>query len=73
MVAVLVFCDRCDILIHGMEIEGVGTAGFYRVDSGIWHRYANEGEVVLCDKCMRRDYRYIEDYETQIKDKNSER
>jgi hypothetical protein len=51
-----------------MELDGY-TAGFYFVDSGIWQRYAKPGELVLCDKCMRNDPRYIEDYEQDIKSK----
>lgn len=60
------FCDRCGELIQGLEIEGRATAGFYRVDNGIWRRYANEGEAILCDKCMQNDPRYREDYEMNL-------
>lgn len=67
MVAVQAFCDRCGELLHGYEIADEGTTGFYRVDSGIWQRYAREGEAILCDKCMQNDPRYREDYESMLR------
>lgn len=69
MVAIQAFCDRCGNLVQGMELPEVGTAGFYRVDMGIWNRYARENEAILCDKCMQNDPRYREDYEDCLKDK----
>ena len=44
-------------------MEGAGhTAGFYRVGEGIWQKYADEGEAILCDSCMQSDPRYQADY-----------
>jgi hypothetical protein len=58
---VTVTCDRCGKEVSGMEGANA-TAGFYRVTEGIWHKYANEGEEVLCDSCMQSDPRYLADY-----------
>lgn len=62
MGAVVVVCDRCGEQIRGLEVEGA-TAGFYRVDRGVWKYYARENEFVICDKCMWKDTRYQEDYQ----------
>jgi hypothetical protein len=60
-VTITVTCDRCGREVIGMEGDG-GTAGFYRVAEGIWSKYANEGEAILCDACMQSDPRYLADY-----------
>ena len=61
VVSITVTCDRCGREVNGLEGDG-GTAGFYRVAEGIWSKYANEGEAVLCDACMQSDPRYLADY-----------
>ena len=66
MNAVVVVCDRCKEQVRGIQIEGVCTSGFYFVESGIWHKYAQAGEVYLCDACMWEDPRYLEDYKQGI-------
>lgn len=61
IVSITVTCDRCGREVSGMEGAG-GTAGFYRVGEGLWQKYANEGEAILCDACMQSDPRYLADY-----------
>ncbi len=51
-------CDRCEQLVEGFENEG-GTGGFYYVDKGSWAQFARPYEVVLCDRCMWDDPKYI--------------
>ena len=63
MPSIQVTCDRCGELVDGLEIEGQGTAGFYRTGPGsFWQRYANPGELIICDGCMHANPRYIADY-----------
>nr|WP_143838143.1 hypothetical protein [Nitrospira cf. moscoviensis SBR1015] len=39
------------------------TAGYYVAEA--WQKYANPGEVYICDSCMWADPRYIADYGVQ--------
>jgi hypothetical protein len=36
------------------------TAGYYLATA--WSRYANSGEILICDSCMWSDPAYIVDY-----------
>jgi hypothetical protein len=61
MPKVTVVCDRCGRTIEGIE-DPEGTAGFYRVTEGPWHKYARCGETKVCDGCMWEDEGYLEDH-----------
>ncbi len=52
-------CDRCHNPFEGFETVGM-TAGYYRADA--WPKFANPGEVMICDSCMWHDQRYIAIY-----------
>lgn len=60
-------CSRCEQLIENFkppvyDSKGQGmTAGYYVIGS-YWEKYANKGEVYVCDSCMWQDPRYIEVY-----------
>lgn len=55
-------CDRCATPINGSRGDTF-TAGFYDVrEGGCWAKYANPGELVICDFCMQHDPRYVADY-----------
>lgn len=42
---------------------GEFTCGYYNVRRGTyWHKFANEGELQVCDNCMWDDPRYIAVY-----------
>lgn len=58
---ITVTCSRCGTVVEGLESEH-GTSGFYRVSAGVWDKYANPNETILCDACMQSDPRYLEDY-----------
>lgn len=61
--AVTVICDRCHKKVDGYEIDSYGTGGFYRTDNPLgWGRFANPGEKIVCDLCMRADPRYQAEY-----------
>lgn len=53
-------CDRCKEPIPDFEppVDGM-TAGYYDVTGGYWARFANDGESVLCDRCMWSDPAYL--------------
>jgi hypothetical protein len=55
-------CSRCHRPIVGFTppAEGRMTAGYYVASA--WRKYANPGEVYICDACMWDDPRYIADY-----------
>ena len=54
-------CSRCRKAIEGFRPpDGGMTAGYYHALS--WKKYANPGEVIICDDCMWADPRYIADY-----------
>lgn len=61
-----IFCDRGQHYVTGKAyIEGtdIFTAGFYIVDVNTpWHKYAKEGEHIICDLCMWRDKKFRKDY-----------
>ncbi|MGN6206028.1 hypothetical protein [Humibacter sp.] len=54
-------CSRCQQPIAGFAppCDGV-TAGYYLASA--FPRYANEGDVYICDACMWRDPLYILDH-----------
>lgn len=55
-------CNRCGQEVNGSKSENF-TAGYYEVWEGsCWHKYAQLGEKVICDSCMWKDAKYIEDY-----------
>lgn len=63
---ITVMCSRCGTEVEGIEMQNVGTGGFYRVIRGeAWDKYGLTGETILCDDCMHRDTRYIADYGQQ--------
>ena len=55
-------CSRCGKAVNGLEEPGVGTGGFYRVATGVWSKYAQPGESILCDECMGVGPIYRVDY-----------
>jgi len=57
-------CDRCKQDFDGDKIPGVATFGYYEVGPAgtPWGQFANPGEVVVCDQCMRSDPRFIAIY-----------
>ena len=57
-------CSRCTKPIRDFEPpkEGEMTAGYYVAAATNWKKYANHGEVYICDACMWSDPRYIADY-----------
>lgn len=56
-------CDRCGKEIEGIEIQGLGTAGFYRLTGSSWETYRRSpNEDVICDACMWADPQYIAIY-----------
>lgn len=60
-VALFGHCSRCLEAIKDFEPPGDGmTAGYYV--AAAWGKYANPGEVYICDACMWADARYIADY-----------
>jgi hypothetical protein len=60
-------CSRCHKEIDNFSPPTGGmTAGYY-VAAG-WAKYANDGEVYICDDCMFHDPRYIADYGTVFED-----
>lgn len=57
-------CSRCDQPIADFKPPADGfTAGYYV--AAAWPKYANAGEVLICDKCMWADPVYILDYGVQ--------
>lgn len=58
---IIVECSRCKQLVEGIKTKNA-TGGFYEVSSGVWHKYSNKEETILCDSCMWHDPRYIEIY-----------
>lgn len=56
-----VTCSRCNSEIDGIESNDF-TSGFYRVNEGLWKKYSNKDEDILCDNCMQVDVRYVKDY-----------
>ena len=52
-----VICDRCGRTVHGLEVKGYGTGGFYRA-GGDWEKYMREGEEIICDDCMHHEPKY---------------
>jgi hypothetical protein len=63
----LMICSRCLEQVLGMDLPH-GTAGFYRVSTGIWAEYKLPGETILCDACMCNDPRYQRDYPQETTD-----
>ncbi|MDO8357290.1 MAG: hypothetical protein Q7U76_12945 [Nitrospirota bacterium] len=63
MISLHIVCDRCKQVVKdaGKECGGC-TAGYYEVQHGSWRKYANAGEVYVCDACMHIDPRYKNDY-----------
>lgn len=56
-----IVCDRCNQVVkHAAKDCGGYTAGYYEVADGFWHKFAKEGEVRLCDRCMWSDPKYRE-------------
>lgn len=55
-------CNRCHQLIDGFRspTEGECTAGYYLAAG--WMKYCNPGEIIVCDRCMWSDQRYIAVY-----------
>ncbi len=55
-------CSRCGNLIPGFRPpdESGTTAGYYLARA--WPKYANPGDVYICDPCMWADPVYIVDY-----------
>jgi hypothetical protein len=55
-------CSRCLAKIDGEKITlphgAEVTLGYYEVAAGYWHKFAEPGEVLLCDACMWADPRY---------------
>jgi hypothetical protein len=59
---ITITCDRCKREIAGSESPAY-TKGFYRIYEGNrWSPFADTGEAVLCDACMKTDARYIAIY-----------
>lgn len=57
-------CSRCHQNINDFSPpNGNMTAGYYIAHA--WSKYANPGEVLICDACMWSDSRYIADYGIQ--------
>ena len=57
-------CSRCHHPIKEFRPpDGDMTAGYYV--AAAWLKYANVGEIFICDDCMWRDARYIADYGKQ--------
>jgi hypothetical protein len=54
-------CGRCRRWVEGYELDG-GTAGFVRLSSRHWAKYARPGETILCDTCLMADPAYRKDY-----------
>ena len=58
----MIVCDRCRTpLPHAARYYG-GTIGFYDTTDHQWSKFANPGETVVCDNCMRSDPRYLAVY-----------
>ena len=58
-----IVCSRCQREVNDAYNYCHGaTSGYYEVSHGIWQRYANAGEVYLCDPCMKADARYQAHY-----------
>jgi uncharacterized protein (DUF736 family) len=55
-------CSRCAEAIPDFAppVDGEMTAGYYI--AAAWQKYANPGEVYVCDACMWSDPRYVADY-----------
>lgn len=60
--SVKIICSRCGKTVDGLQSK-YGTGGFYRVSEGHWAKYANLGEIEVCDSCMWADPRYKADYQ----------
>jgi hypothetical protein len=59
-------CSRCTKPIKDFQppADSKGfTSGYYV--AAAWPKYANEGEVYICDACMWNDPLYILDYGNQ--------
>ena len=61
---VTVTCDRCGKRVDGLRLPDTGTSGFYEFsrDDGLWGKYMEPYETILCDDCMWADPRYRADY-----------
>lgn len=55
-----VHCDRCHTDVEGFlpDAESSMSGGVYIG----WHAYMNDGELVICDRCMWSDERFLKDY-----------
>lgn len=51
-------CSRCQTALPSYEQDAPCTAGYYVVTDGYWSRFANPGELLLCDTCMWSDPLY---------------
>lgn len=58
----LIHCDRCHRKVEGWIDEDGTSYGVYVVDHGDWAKFAEGHEIVLCDRCMHCDPRYIAVY-----------
>lgn len=58
---VKVQCSRCKKAVEELESDQ-GTGGFYRVDTGYWQQFAQEGESILCVHCMQISPEYRKFY-----------
>lgn len=51
-------CSRCKKnVVSALKMPDF-TGGYYEVAQGEWSKYANPGEVYLCDPCMHSEPRY---------------
>jgi hypothetical protein len=54
-------CSRCEKRMEAFTDGGM-TCGYYLAAAAPWKKYANVGDVVICDRCMWNDPLYIDDY-----------
>jgi hypothetical protein len=63
------FCDRCERWVVGGHDGVVSWGVYYRGtdgESGLWDRYMNPEEKVVCEECMQSDPRYLVDYPAPV-------
>ena len=63
MPKVVVICGRCYDAVEGTQTKEY-TGGFFKTQEGTpWHKYAKNGELIICDDCMQADAGFQRDYE----------